>query len=131
MKYCFFNKIHKNNIYKNKIYTKTQKQNLLDYLPEDTKSRIIEEIETTLFFDKKLNEIIIDVIDDVIQYDILNFNNFKLYFNNVVEMDYDNKTQWLILKEYTTIENLKTVDFETIEKNFFEDIKKCFEIVGV
>jgi hypothetical protein len=98
---------------------------------EETKSRIIEEIETTLFFDNDLNNIIFDVIEDVIKYDILNFDNFKLYFNSIVEMDYDNKTQWLILKEYTTIENLKTVDFETIEKDFFKDIKKCFDIVGV
>lgn len=131
MKYNFFSKIHKNNIYKNKIYTKTKKQDLIDYLPEDTKSRIIEEIETTLFFDNKLNTIIFEVIEDIEKYDILNFDNFKLYFNSVVEMDYDNKAQWLILKEYTTIENLKTVDFETIEKDFFEDIKKCFDVVGV
>lgn len=98
---------------------------------EKIKIDLIEEIETSLFYSDELNEIIFDVIDDVIKYDVLNFDNFKLYFDSIVEIDYDNKTQWLIIKEYSTIENLNKVDFEQIEKDFFEDIKKCFDVVGV
>jgi hypothetical protein len=95
---------------------------------EETKSRIIEEIETTLFFDNYILNTIYEVFEELEKID---FQEFKQIFYSKIDFDYNDILKWFLIKEYTTIENLKTVDFETIEKDFFEDIKKCFDIVGV
>ena len=34
---------------------------------------------------------------------------------------------WLILQSYVSIPNLQKVNFEKIEEEFFEDLKKCFD----
>ena len=99
--------------------------------PEEQKTALIEEIETTLFYNDKLNNIIYDVLDDLIKYDVLNFENFKFYFNDVIESAFNDDIKWLIIKEYSTIENINKINIDEIEKEFFEDIKKCFDIVGV
>ena len=99
--------------------------------PEEQKTALIEEIETTLFYNKKLINIINDVLDDVIKYDVLNFENFKFYFNDVIISAYDDNLKWLIIKEYTTIENINKINLVEAKKELFEDIKKCFNVVGV
>ena len=99
---------------------------------EQQKTRIIEEIETTLFFSNELNEIIFIILEDLEQYEKeINFDLFKEYLTSAIEMCFDDRVQWLIIKEYSTIENLNKIDFDQIEKEFFNDIKNCFDIVGV
>ena len=95
-------------------------------------ARLTEEIETSLFYSDDLNEFIYNTLEETKNYDeILDFETFQHNLKVNIELCFDDRIQWLIIKEYSTIENLNKIDFETIEKDFFEDIKKCFDIVGV
>lgn len=90
---------------------------------------LIEQIETTLFYTDKLKNKIIDILEDLEQPD---FTEFVQLFNFYLEYnDYNDNTKWELLKNYTSIENINQVNTDNILQEFYNDIKKCFECVGV
>lgn len=95
---------------------------------EEQKTRIIEEIETTLFYNKFLNNTIFDCIEEL---ETIDFEEFKNNLSIKIDFDYNDNLKWAIIKEYATIEDLKTIDFKQVETKFFEDLKNCFNIVLV
>lgn len=87
------------------------------------KEEIVERIET-LFLESKLEEIVVDVLfDDYVE----TSEDFVEEMKSRIERDFEEKIVWLILQSYVSIPDLKKVNFEEIEKEFFEDLKKCFE----
>lgn len=96
---------------------------------ETAQTQIIEQIETTLFYTDKLKNKIIDILEDLEQPD---FTEFVQLFNFYLEYnDYNDNTKWELLKNYTSIENINQVNTDNILQEFYNDIKKCFECVGV
>jgi hypothetical protein len=96
---------------------------------ETAQNQIIEQIETTLFYTDKLKNKIIDILEDLEQPD---FNEFVELFNFDVEYnDHDDSTKWELLKNYTSIDQLNQINTDNILQEFYNDIKKCFECVGV
>ena len=96
---------------------------------ETAQTQIIEQIETTLFYTDKLKNKIIDILEDLEQPD---FTEFVQLFNFYLEYnDYNDNTKWELLKNYTSIENINQVNTDNILQEFYKDIKKCFECVGV
>lgn len=87
------------------------------------KERVEEKIEK-LYFESRLEEWLIDILfDDYVE----SLEDFIDEIEWKIERDFDDDLKWLILKNYCTIENIKKTDFADIEKEFFEDLKKCFE----
>lgn len=87
------------------------------------KEKIEEKIED-LFLESKLEEIVVDVLrEDFVE----SFEDFVEEIESKIERDFEEVVVWLILRSYCTIENLNKVKFEEIEREFFEDLKKCFE----
>ena len=96
---------------------------------ETAQTQIIEQIETTLFYTDKLKNKIIDILENLEQPD---FTEFVQLFNFYLEYnDYNDNTKWELLKNYTSIENINQVNTDNILQEFYNDIKKCFECVGV
>ena len=87
------------------------------------KEEIVERIKT-LFLESKLEEIVVDVLnEDFVEC----FDDFVDELKSRIERDFEEKIVWLILQSYVSIPDLKKVNFEKIEKEFFEDLKMCFE----
>lgn len=96
---------------------------------ETAQTQIIEQIETTLFYTDKLKNKIIDILEDLEQPD---FTEFVQLFNFYLEYnDYNDNIKWELLKNYTSIDNINQVNTDNILQEFYNDIKKCFECVGV
>lgn len=95
---------------------------------EQQKTQIIEEIETTLFYNRFLNNAIFNCIEEL---ETIDFEEFKDNLLTKIDFDYNDNLKWAIIKEYAMIEDLKTIDFEQIETKFFEDLKNCFNVVMV
>ena len=96
---------------------------------ETAQTQIIEQIETTLFYTDKLKNKIVDILENLEQPD---FNEFVQLFNFYLEYnDYNDSTKWELLKNYASIENINQVNTDNILQEFYNDIKKCFECVGV
>ena len=85
---------------------------------------LIEERIEDLFLESKLEEIVVEILfDDYVE----SLEDFIDEIKGEIERDYEEKIVWLILKSYVSIPDLQKVNFEEIEKEFFEDLKKCFE----
>lgn len=96
---------------------------------ETAQAQIIEQIETTLFYTDKLKNKIVDILEDLEQPD---FTEFVQLFNFYLEYnDHNDSTKWELLKNYASIENINQVNTDNILQEFYNDIKKCFECVGV
>ena len=96
---------------------------------ETAQTQIIEQIETTLFYTDKLKNKIIDILENLEQPD---FTEFVQLFNFYLEYnDYNDNIKWELLKNYASIENINQVNTDNILQEFYNDIKKCFECVGV
>lgn len=88
------------------------------------KKELIEERIDGLFLESKLEEIVVDVLNEDF---VENFEDFVDELKSRIERDFEEKIAWLILQSYCRIENLNKMKLEEIEKEFFEDLKKCFE----
>lgn len=87
------------------------------------KEEIVEKIEA-LFFESKLEEVVVDILlDDCVE----SFEDFVDEIEWKLDNDFDDDLKWLILKSYVSIPDLQKVNFEKIEKEFFEDLKNCFD----
>ena len=85
---------------------------------------LIEERIEALFLESKLEEIVVDVLNEDF---VESFEDFVDEFESRIERDFEEKIVWLILQSYCRIENLNKMKLEEIEKEFFEDLKKCFD----
>lgn len=85
---------------------------------------LIEERIETLFLERKLEEVVVDVLNEDF---VESFEDFVDEFKSRIERDFEEKIGWLMLQSYCRIENLNKVKFEEIEREFFEDLEKCFE----
>lgn len=85
---------------------------------------LIEERIDCLFLESKLEEIVVDVLNEDF---VESFEDFVDELKSRIERDFEEKIVWLILQSYVSIPDLKKVNFEKIEEEFFEDLKKCFE----
>ena len=77
-----------------------------------------------LFLESKLEEIVVDVLNEDF---VESFEDFVDELKSRIERDFEEKIVWLILQSYVSIPDLQKVNFEEIEKEFFEDLKKCFD----
>lgn len=96
---------------------------------ETAKDEIIEQIEQTLFLTSPLKNKIINILEQIETIDIVEFAqlfNFYLEYN-----DHDDTIKWEIIKNYSSIENLNNINIDNILQEFYNDIKNCFECVGV
>lgn len=85
------------------------------------KEEICERLEA-LFLESKLEKILIDLLysDSVECYEDF-IDELKFRF------EMSENFSWLILQSYVAISELQKVNFEEIEKEFFDDIKNCFD----
>ena len=85
---------------------------------------LIEEKIERLFFESRLEEWLIEILlDDYVESREDFFDEIEWKLDN----DFEDDLKWLILKSYVSIPDLQKVNFEEIEKEFFEDLKKCFD----
>jgi D-hexose-6-phosphate mutarotase len=90
---------------------------------EQMNKELIEERIDCLFLESKLEEIVVDVLNEDF---VESFEDFVDELKSRIERDFEEKIVWLILQSYCRIENLNKMKIEEIEKEFFEDLKNCF-----
>ena len=95
-------------------------------MEEEIINEIFEEITLTLFLSPDLNGIIFEILEDMEE---TTFEEFENVFNYEIETDHKDFLKWELIKNYATFDNYRQVDFETIKKDFLQDIKHCFEVV--
>lgn len=95
-------------------------------MEEEKINELFEEITLTLFFSSDLNGFVCGILEDMGE---TTFEEFENIFNYEIETDYNDFLKWELIKNYATFDNYRQVEFETIKKDFLQDIKHCFEVV--
>mgnify|MGYP006991648344 CR=1 FL=1 len=96
---------------------------------EEKKTEFLEKVKESLFYSDDLNKFVFECVESLTNFDFEELEDIINY--ETEESSQGCFYKWAIVKNYCSLEEIKNPNFEQVKKEFLNELKECFDLVGV